>query len=117
MFLSTVLGTAVCPEAQEERRVVRNGDFHPTPHFYAFGLMRTESLVYNRIIMQFPCDGIYIYGGDVWQAAELLWGQEQTSAPPAFAPGAQPWPPVLLDPSTLSFSSASPSSAEYPLPL
>lgn len=62
----------------------------------------------------------YIDGGDVLQAAELRWGQEQTPASPAFAPGAQPWPPLLLDSSMLSSSSASPSSvcsAEHPLPL
>lgn len=33
-------------------------------------------------------------GGDVFQAAELVWRQEKTPASPAFAPGAQPWPPL-----------------------
>lgn len=55
MFLSTVLGAAVPPEAQEERHGVKNGGFHPSPYFYAFGKMRTELLDHKWAVMQFPC--------------------------------------------------------------
>ena len=55
LFLSMVPGAAVPPEAEEERCVVRNGDFHPSPYFYAFGEMRTESLDHNWTVTQFPC--------------------------------------------------------------
>lgn len=55
-------------------------------------------------------------GGDVFQAAELVWRQEKTPASPAFAPGAQPWPPlhpIHSSPGVLSSLSASPDSAEH----
>jgi len=53
-----VLGAAVPHEAEEERRVVRNGGFHPSPYFYAFGEMRTELLDHKRTVTQFPCGRI-----------------------------------------------------------
>lgn len=57
-----------------------------------------------------------IDGGDVFQAAELVWRQEKASASPTFAPGAQPWPPlhpIRSSPGVLSSLSASPDSAEH----
>lgn len=55
MFLSIVTGSAVPPEAQEERHVVKNGGFHPSPYCYAFGEMRTELLDHKWTVMQIPC--------------------------------------------------------------
>lgn len=40
---------------REDRCVVRNGYFYPSPYFYSFGVMRIESLYYNWTATQLPC--------------------------------------------------------------